>query len=139
MQHSQHGFSLIELMAVVAIISILAAAGIPTYQHFIRKARYNELVSAAAPYKTAVELCYQTTGELDDCDDGKQSIPAAVATGSLSGMVDSIDVSNGKITVTPKKQHGINKQDTFELIPTVRNHQLSWKRAGGAVSAGYVS
>ncbi len=139
MQQIQQGFSLVELMAVVAIIAILAAGGIPAYQHFIRKARYSELISAAAPYKAAVELCYQTTGELNDCDGGKQSIPAAIAAGSLDGLVDSLDVTNGRITVTPKKEYGLNKQDTFELKPSIRNHHLTWQRAGGAVTAGYVS
>ena len=139
MHRIQSGFSIVELMSVIAIIAILVAGGVPTYQHLIRKARYSELINAAAPYKAAVELCYQTTGELTDCDNGKQSIPAAITTGRLDGLVDSLTVTNGRITVTPKKEYGLNKQDTFELKPSIRNHQLNWQRAGGAVTAGYVS
>ena len=139
MPRIQQGFSIVELMSVIAIIAILVAGGVPAYQHVIRKARYSELINAAAPYKSAVELCYQTTGELNDCDDGKQSIPAAITAGSLDGLVDSLSVTNGRITVTPQKKYGLNKQDTLELKPSIRNHHLNWQRGGGAVTAGYVS
>lgn len=135
----QRGFSMMELMAVISIIGILAAGGIPSYQHFMKKARFSELIKAAMPFKTGVELCYQTTGELNDCDSGKMHVPPAIETGKLAGLVDTISVTNGKITVTPKKEYGLNKQDTFELVPTIKNQHISWQRAGGAVVAGYVS
>lgn len=139
MNKTHQAFSLLELMAVVAIIAILAAGGIPSYQHYIKKSRFNELVTAAMPFKAGVELCYQTQGELNNCDSGKQHVPPAISTGSLAGMVDSVQVTNGRITVTPKKQNGINKQDTFVLIPTIKSHHLQWARSGGAVDAGLVS
>ncbi len=133
------GFSMMELMAVVSIIGILAAGGIPSYQHFMKKARYSELIKAAMPFKTGVEICYQSSGDLNECDSGKMHVPPAIESGKLAGLVDTVSVSNGKITVTPKKQNGLNKKDTFELIPTIKHQHITWQRGGGAVQAGYVS
>ena len=54
---NQKGFTLIELMIVVAIIGILAAVAIPSYQNYTNKAKFAEVVNAIAPFKAAVEEC----------------------------------------------------------------------------------
>jgi len=61
MKQVQKGFTLIELMIVVAIIGILAAVAIPAYSDYTKKAKATEITSATSALKTAVEGCYQDT------------------------------------------------------------------------------
>ena len=63
MQQNQQGFTLIELMIVVAIIGILAAIAIPSYQDYTARAQVSEAVSLAAGLKTPLAEYYQTRGE----------------------------------------------------------------------------
>ena len=53
----QQGFTLIELMIVVAIVAILAGVGMPAYQNYTKKAQFSEVIGATAAYKTGVEIC----------------------------------------------------------------------------------
>jgi len=97
-RQAQAGFTLIELMIVVAIIGILAAVAIPAYSDYTAKAKAANAIAAIDSLKTAVALCAQEAGNaLDTCDSGSGGVPASF---TPTKEVASASVTDGVITLT---------------------------------------
>ena len=94
MKTIQKGFTLIELMIVVAIIGILAAVALPAYQDYTIRAKVSELILAASSARTAISEKFQT-------DPGSSSMAGSGVTIPVVGKIDTASVSDaGVINVT---------------------------------------
>ncbi|WP_439836658.1 pilin [Aeromonas enteropelogenes] len=140
----QSGFTLIELMIVVAIVAILAAIALPAYQTYTQKAKFSEVIAATGAVKTAVEVCTQTQDlSTANCyTQGSYGIPAAP---SAAGYVNSVALAadtapNVKITVTSQNVNSAASVAgaTYILKGTVdtTTKQVTWKHDGSSDANG---
>jgi type IV pilus assembly protein PilA len=126
----QRGFTLIELMIVIAIIGLLASLGLPMYQDYTLRAKLTEVILAATPAKTAVTEAAQVSS----------TMPATLAIDAQSSaMIESVvysrdgnDSNVGVITVKIKGDQPRISGKTVQLKGTLTNGQIAWACGPGS-------
>jgi type IV pilus assembly protein PilA len=120
----QGGFTLIELMIVVAIVGILAAIAIPQYQDYTIRARVSEGLNLASAAKTGVAEYYNSQNQFPTTN-----ASAGIADSISSTYVTSIGVgTSGVITVTYSSASGAS--GTITLTPSAGSGAVNWSCSG---------
>ncbi len=142
MKTAQKGFTLIELMIVIAIIGILAAIAVPQYATYTKRAKFSEVILAVTSFKTPTEIAVQTGSvtAVADLDAGSFGIPNTKTTSAtldsdkpVGANVASVDMANGIITATgTTAAFGTGTAATYQIEAELINGGVRWSMLEGS-------
>ncbi|MCG6937667.1 MAG: prepilin-type N-terminal cleavage/methylation domain-containing protein [Gammaproteobacteria bacterium] len=142
MNKVQQGFTLIELMIVIAIIGILASVALPAYQTYTNKAKFSEVVLASSNVKSAIEICGQTRATTTTFGDlcingGGGGVNDVGASGYVASVVTA-KVAANQVSATATSQNIGTAAKTHVITGTLdAAGQVTWATTGTCVAAGW--
>lgn len=126
-QRAQQGFTLIELMIVVAIIGILAAVAIPQYKDYTIKARVGNSLSAVDTIKAAIAVCIQENGGSPaNCYNGNGGVPSDGLFKQTNEVTGVATTNTGSITATLAPGVGVGSGQTITWTPNIGSSAVTW-------------
>ena len=128
MKRTQQGFTLIELMIVVAIIGILAAIAIPAYQDYTKRSHVSEGLNLAGAAKSALAEYYATNGTWPTDNTAAGLAPSGSITGNA---VQKVHITGRTVTVTYNAK--VSTGATLVMVATDNNGSIDWDCTGGNV------
>ena len=134
MKKIQQGFTLIELMIVVAIIGILAAVAIPSYQDYTARAQVTEAVSLTSSFKTGLAEYYADQGVFPP----NLTAVGSTTSGKYVGSIIITAAATDNVTVTATmKSSGVNTGITNSTLELTSVDSLQWVCSGGDILTKY--
>ena len=148
----QKGFTLIELMIVIAIIGILAAVAVPQYSQYTKRAKYSEVKLAVSPIKSGVELCYQRNAGDVACHNLDEATVTSPVTSKMleraasAALVEKVELIAGAVPTvraTPNALEGFKAVDAYTTVGVLdtiagENTIVDWQEQNtGGCAEGY--
>ncbi len=135
-KQSQRGFTLIELMLVVAIIGILASVALPAYSLYRNKARFGEAILAVGAHRSAIIVAASTgrVTSVNDFDSGAFGIPPTQA---QTATIHGTNVADGVITITWMADGTDLAGETYTLTAQGFVPPVQWAAGGTCIDNGY--